>query len=141
MEKIGIKGFLTLKFYDKGVLVKEDKGNNLIVGYGYAKLLSMLIGTNDIGIDKIQVGVESQPADGLDTQILSPVNLAITSREITNGKLTLEFQFGSAQGNGTTFCEFGIILKDGSLFARKVWPAFNKIEDLTINGTWEIKLF
>jgi len=54
MEKIGIKGFLTLKFYDKGVLVKEDKGNNLIVGNGYAKLLSMLIGTNDIGIDKIQ---------------------------------------------------------------------------------------
>lgn len=141
MDKIGIKGFLTLKFYDKGVLVKVDKGNNLIVGNGYAKLLSMLSGTNNIGIDKIQAGTESEFADNTNFEIATPVDIAITSRTVSNGKLTLEFQFGPDQGNGTTFCEFGIILKDGTLFSRRVWPAFNKIEDLTINGTWEIKLF
>jgi hypothetical protein len=141
MEKIGIKGFLTLKFYDKGVLVKEDKGNNLIVGNGYTKLLSMLSGVDGIGISKVQAGTEQEFADGTNTEIATPVDLAITSRTIAGGKLILDFQFGAAQGNGTTFCEFGIILGDGSLFARKVWPAFAKIEDLTINGTWEIKLF
>ena len=141
MDKIGVKGFLTLKFYKNGVLVKEEKVNNLIVSNGYAKLLSMLSGINDIGIDKIQAGTNGAGTLLTDSSINEPVDITITSQTITSGKLTIEFQFGADQGNGTTFCEFGIILKDGTLFSRRVWPAFAKIEELNINGTWEIKLF
>ena len=121
--------------------IKADKGNNLIVDNGYAKLLTMLSGTNNVGIDKIQAGTNGDDTFPTDQNIIDPVDIVITSRTVSNGKLTLEFQFGPDQGNGTTFCEFGIILKDGTLFSRRVWPAFAKIEDLTINGTWEIKLF
>ena len=140
MDKITIKGRLSLRFYNNGVLVKEDTGDNLIVSNGYAKLLSALSGTNDVGIEKIQAGTNGTSANSTDTAITNPIDITIISKVIANNKLTISFEFGAAQGNDTEISEFGIILKDTTLFSRKAWPTFTKIADLTINGTWVISL-
>lgn len=138
MDKINAKGVLKLEAFKDGVKVWELKDNNLIVTNGYLSLLQGLTGTANKSIDKIQAGTNGIIPASTDTAITDPLDLAITSTVITASKLTLTFGMDALTGNGMEVAEFGIILKDGSLFSRKSWTPFTKIADLTINGTWEI---
>lgn len=140
MEQLKINGVLTLKAYKNGRLEWVKKDNNLIVSNGYISLLNALIGTANKYISKVQIGTNGITAVAGDTAITNPVDLTIDSTTITSSKLTINFSMDAATGNGTTFAEFGLILQDGGLFARKAWAPFEKIVDLTINGTWEINI-
>jgi hypothetical protein len=141
MEEIKVIGVLKLKYYNKGILVKEILGKNMIVNSGYNAILGSLSGSTTGGIDKVQIGTSITMPSLDDTVITNPVDIIITNKTITSGTIGFDFQFGADQGNGTTFNEFGLILTDGTLFARKHWEPIVKIQDLSINGTWEIKLF
>lgn len=140
MEQIKLKGVLTLKAYNNGVLIWEQKDNNLIVTNGYLSLFGSLIGTANKYIQKVQAGTNGVAPALTDTAITSPLDLAIESTVITASKLTINFSMDAATGNGTTFAEFGLITAEGGLFSRKAWTPFEKIADLTINGTWEINI-
>lgn len=140
MEQIKLNGVLTLKAYNKGILVWEKKDKNLIVTNGYLSLLNALIGTADKYIEKVQAGTNGIAPALTDTAITDPLDLAIDSTVITASKLTINFSMDAVTGNGTTFAEFGLITAEGGLFSRKSWTPFEKIADLTINGTWEINI-
>lgn len=138
MDKINAKGVLKLEAFKDGVKVWELEDNNLIVANGYISLLQGLTGTANKAIDKIQAGTNGIRPASTDTAITAPLDLAITGTVITASKLTITFGMDALTGNGMEVAEFGIILKDGSLFSRKSWTPFTKIADLTINGTWKI---
>lgn len=135
-----LKGVVTLRFFDKGVLTSEQVAHNLIVSSGENALLSALKGDADKFIHKVQIGTRGDAPVAGDTFITSPVDIDILSKTVGSGKLTITFEIGSATANGKTVAEFGLICNDGTLFARKAWTPFVKISDLTINGTWEINL-
>lgn len=134
-----MKGYLSIEILRNGVVIDTIQGDNLIVDSGKDNALKCLIGT-DRKIVKIQAGVNNaQPQPG-DTIITSPVDLAITSTEILNGILTVNFTMGQNIGNNQTYSEFGLICSDGSLFSRKIFTPFLKLPDLSFNGKWKIKL-
>jgi len=89
MDKITIKGRLSLRFYNNGILVKEDTGDNLIVSNGYAKLLSALSGVNNVGIEKIQAGTNATSANATDTVITNPIDITITSKVLSGRNLII----------------------------------------------------
>ena len=140
-DKIGfIKGVLSLQFFEKGALIREEKANNLIVTGGYNALLSALKGDADKYIHKVQMGTRGTAPVAGDTAITGAIDITIISKTVVGSKLVITFEIGSSLGNGTTISEFGLICNDGTLFSRKAWAPFTKISDLTINGTWEINL-
>lgn len=140
-DKIGfLKGVLSLKFYEKNVLIREEKANNLIVTSGINALLSGLKGDANKNIYKVQMGTRGDAPVAGDTSITGAVDIDIVTKTVSGSKLIITFSIGSGVGNGTTFAEFGLICADGTLFSRKAWPSFTKIADLTIQGTWEINL-
>ena len=135
-----IIGNLTLKTYKKGLLFSEYSENNLIVQRGYNGLLSGLIGIADSYIEKVQMGTNNAQPLSSDVAITNHIDISITSHDISNNILTINFSIGESIGNGITFGEFGLILKSGDLFARKSWTPFLKTSDLSIEGTWKIKI-
>lgn len=139
MENIGLNGVLTITAFLKGKEVWKKSEHNLIVTSGYLALLSGLAGTANKYISKVQIGTNSAAPALTDATITNPVDLAITKNP-SSSKLTITFSIGEMVGNNTTFSEFGLICSDGTLFARKTWPPFLKIQDLTIDGTWEINI-
>ena len=140
MEQIKLNGVLTLKAYNKGILVWEKKDKNLIVTNGYLSLLNALIGTSNKYISKVQAGTNGIAPALTDTAITAPFDILITTTVITTSKLTINFEIGATDAVGMTIAEFGLITEEGGLFSRKAWTPFLKTADLTINGTWEINI-
>ena len=140
MDKIELKGELELKIYNKGKLIKTDIDHNLITNLGENAALKLLSGVSGYGISKVQIGTNSTIPKKSDTTIISPINLAITSKTITDRGLELKFQIGSLVGNGTTISEFGLITEANTLFSRRVVTPIDKIQDLSIECNWIIKI-
>jgi len=140
MDKLELHGRLTLTTYLKGIKQKTVCGNNLIVASGYLALLQGLSGIANKTISKVQIGTNSNTPVSSNTVITNAVDIVITSKVATSTELIIKFAIGANTGNESTFQEFGLILADGTLFSRKSWPAINKIQDLTIEGTWVITI-
>lgn len=140
MDTLKPSGELTIRAYKFGRLIWEHTDHNLIVDVGYAALLSGLAGVANKSISKVQIGTDGTPPTPTDTELTSTIDLVITSYTVVNRVLTLNFEMGALVGNGTIFSEYGLICADGTLFSRRVVPAFTKIQDLTLEGVWKINI-
>ena len=140
MDKLNIKGELELRFYKNGTLVKVDRDHNLITNAGYLSLFSTISGAANTPISKVQIGTNSTAPSKNDSVITNPVNLAIVSKTVDSTSLVIKFSIGSLIANGVTISEFGLITSDNKLFSRRIVTSFLKIQDLSVECTWTIKI-
>lgn len=139
-DKFNLLGFLELRGYQKGHLIWIKRGKNLIVTAGRQGLLECLAGTSNKNIAKVQAGTNATTTSLSDIAITNPVDITGLTFSSTAAALIISFDFGENMGTGMLVSEFGIILKDGTLFSRKTVTAFEKIAGLSVKGTWTINL-
>ena len=100
----------------------------------------------DYQIVKLVPGLNATPPTRGDVSVVNPVaagnQIPLTSANrslsAATGELTISGTLGTTQANGLTLCEIGLVLGNGSLFARQVHPNFTKTSSFTITYTWRI---
>lgn len=140
IDRLKVKGELELKFYKDGVLIKTDKDHNLITNNGYTSLFNSLSGNAVSTISKVQLGTNTTAANKNDTAITTPVDLTIVNKVVSSTSLVITFSIGSLVANNVMVSEFGLITSDNKLFSRRTVTPFLKIQDLSVEGTWTIKI-
>jgi hypothetical protein len=100
----------------------------------------------DYRIVKLVPGLDATPPTRGDLSVVDPVavgnqiNLTSANRALSaaTGELVITGTLGTTQANGLTLCEIGLVLGNGSLFARQVHPNFTKTSAFTLTYTWRI---
>ncbi len=139
-QTIKISGVFHCKIYKNGKLIKEYTDKNLVVNGGKDKLARSL-NTGIIGTaNTISLGTNSTAPLVTDTAITAPFSKSIfLASYITNG-VELDWEILTSEGNGATYREFGLLLSDGTLFARKVGLTIAKNSTISITGKWTITI-
>ena len=100
----------------------------------------------DYRIVSLVPGKNSTPPTRGDLSVVDPVGagdrIALTaanrSVSASTSELVITGTLSTAQANGLTLCEIGLVLGNGSLFARQVHPNFTKTNAFTLTYTWRI---
>ena len=140
-DDFDMRGDFELKIYRKGVLVEHVREENLILKR--AKVLMAHAAKDEAGgvfINRIAFGTSRTPSDPDDTALTSAYVQNIVSHPYpASGQIKFDWTLSTAEANGKTIREFGLMLSDGSLFARKVRGAIEKDDDISLVGSWTIK--
>ena len=139
-DTLKITGLLTLYIFEKGKLIEEFTGENLIVNGG-RNAVSNLIGglaankyVNGFGFG--EGSISAQPSD---TVLTNSTTKGLDSATIMGvGQLRFAFSIAANEGNGKNISEFGLFCNDNTLFSRKVRAAITKTPDITLSGIWDI---
>lgn len=144
-DTLTAKGTLTLRQKDaEGNLIKEECIRNLIVTGGRNALAALLGGTG--GTDKVVTSISfgtngASPVAGdvapltdnfdkvLDGETYDGVNMSVTFE----GSLT------TAENNGVTIREYGLLCDDGTLFSRISHPGIAKTNLIGLETLWTIE--
>lgn len=141
VDEFTMRGILELKIYRKGVLVEHFIEPQMILNR--AKTLMAKAAKNEaagVYVNRIAFGTSSTPANPSDTALTSAYVKNIGSHTYpATGQIKFDFTLTTLEANGKNIKEFGLMLTDGTLFARKVRGAIEKDEDMSIVGSWTIK--
>lgn len=151
--KVRLRGDLTLEICHtpSGRITRQHVRNTIT----YDGLNSSLylwaqdgITPSDYQIATLVPGTNNQPPTRGDTSVISPIvagdwiTLAAGNRLVSpaTGELIITATLGNAQGNvsPSQLTEVGLLLGNGSLFARQVHPGFAKTNAFTLTYTWRI---
>lgn len=138
------KGKVSLKIFDQDKLIKEFKGNNLVV-VGGREALAHLAG-GDVGTTPNQnfctefgVGTDDTAVTDADSGLTSAFTKSFDSVTYPNpGTVQFNFIITTAEANGLAINEFGLFTEDGTLFARIVVSEINKTNSIRIEGNWQL---
>lgn len=135
------RGRFVLKGYRKGRLILlVDEPNLIVVGSQSAH--AHLLGGSTAGYSVTQIGYG--------TSLAAPAfaNTTLTKAYVKGidsvfypaaNQVGFQFSLQAGEANGMAIGEFGLILANGGLYARKVRSAaLAKDSDLAITGTWTI---
>lgn len=138
-----ITGRLSIRVIDReGNIVLDDTGQNMIVASGYKAAAEAVSGVEGAVITKIGVGTNGTPPTVKDTTLANPFITDIRSVEYPTDNV-VRFNFTIpyfSPANGMNISEYGLMTKDGRLFARRVREGVAKTPFLMILGEWEIKM-
>lgn len=141
IDNVDMSGHFELKVYRKGVLIEHVSEPNMILKR--AKVLSSKAAKNEaagVYINRIAFGTSSTPADPEDTALTSAFIKPIGAHSYpAPGHIRFEFSCLNAEANGKILREFGLMLSDGTLYARKVRGLLEKNDDISFVGSWTIK--
>lgn len=140
-EKTGITGCFRMQVYRRGKLIEEYQDNNLIVT-GARSAMAHLIAGNGTGkqISRIAFGTSLHAPTPDDTAITDAYSKAVGGFSYPlAGQVEVQWELQATEANGKSIAEFGLILADGTLFARKIRqnPIY-KDADISIDGAWLI---
>lgn len=139
-DHIGLRGLFRVEIRRHGELVQRIEEANLIVN-GAKSQLARLVGGSGTGrhITQIGFGIGATAAAPGDTALTSPYIKPIGSVEYpATGQVRFNWSLSTAELNGVTITEFGLICADGTLFARKRRAPIQKDSDLSLTGSWTI---
>ena len=136
-----LRGEFHLRIYRKGVLVEETAENMILTRM--KDVMAALIGGAPayagVKINRISFGTSGTPTQPSDTAIIAPFTKNLgTPTYPSAGRVAFPFSLGTAEANGKTIAEFGLMLSDGTYAARKVRGVIEKDADLSFSGTWTI---
>lgn len=140
-DEFDMQGMLELKIYRNGELIEHFLEPQMILNR--AKTLMAHAAKNEAGgvyVNRIAFGTSSTPANPADTALTSAYvkNIGAHTYPAT-GQIKFDFTLTTLEANGKVIKEFGLMLTDGTLFARKVRGAIEKDDDISISGSWTIK--
>ncbi len=125
-----------------GAIVEIVDEPNLVVSLATSILASA------IGAGSAADGVVTQFGGGTNLLAPAPGNITLTGAYLNAlagnaypapGEVVFSFALGSAEANGISIGEFGLLTAGGRLFARKVrQAALLKDATISISGTWTI---
>lgn len=135
-----MRGDFRLEMRRDGVLIEVFEEKNLIVN-GAKDQLARLVGGSGSNRQITQIGF------GIGTAAASPGNTGLTSaytKPLTSveypatGQVRFNWTLSTAEANGKSITEFGLICADSTLFSRKVRAPIQKESDLSLSGAWTI---
>ena len=137
-----IRGEFSYTIYDKNRnVVEQYEDHNLIVNSSKVALAYLVSNSS------AQSKVISKIGFGVSSTIPTPNDTALTGAYVKDvkaysypepGRVSFTWELDYGEANGKNITEFGLICRDGSLFARKVRGALLKDSDLAVEGTWTI---
>jgi hypothetical protein len=143
-ENIKATGSFCLQVVEShtGRLLEQYTDHNLVVTLGRTNL-AKLLGGNIAGlpVSKIAVGTGSTTPALTDTALTSPFSKAIDSVDYPDvNSVRFNWTLSTAEANGTTITEFGLLNAADSLFARKVRTPIVKTSAISLVGNWKITI-
>lgn len=140
-EKEKMRGCFRMKVYRSGKLIETYEDDNLIVS-GAKSAMAALIAGNGAGksITQIAFGTNGDVPTPDDTAITQPFAKGVTAVSYPEtGQVEFSWDLLTGESNSKAILEFGLILEDGTLFARKHRPApIHKDSDIALEGQWLI---
>lgn len=135
-----MRGDFRLEVRRNGVLEQVFEERNLIVN-GAKDQLARLVGGSGANrqITQIGFGIGAAAASPGNTALTSAYTKPVTSVEYpTTGQVRFNWTLSTAEANGKSITEFGLVCADGTLFSRKVRAPIQKESDLSLSGAWTI---
>lgn len=134
-------GELSFDVFHRGDLIEHFCEKNLIVDTSKT-IHAHLLGGSVTGksVTKIGFGTNGTAPVGGNAALTGVFskNIALASYPLSNN-VKFDFTLDSAENNGMSIMEFGLLTTDGSLYARKVrGSALVKTIDISIVGSWII---
>ena len=127
-----------------GKVLQTFDDHNIIVNGALLATVKLIGNTNSPSpITKIAFGTSATAPQYTDSNIQNPFvkNLDNVHIESNNTSVTFDFSLGTAEDNGVTIAEIGLLCTDGTLFARRVFPsAIVKNVNVALEGTWTITI-
>lgn len=139
-DQQALRGDFYLELRRHGVLIDVLEEKNLIVN-GAKNQLARLVGGSGAGRHITQIGF------GIGQAVAAPTNTALTSAYVkpvasveypATGQVRFHWSLSTAEANGVSITEFGLICADGTLFSRKARAPIQKESDLSLSGAWTI---
>lgn len=139
-DSLSAKGSFSLKIFNKeGELLEDYKDENLVVGSGKSIVTGLIAGDTSIYINQIAVGTNgTDPAVG-DSQITGAFIKDISSYNFPQSNAVMfTWEIAADEANNMSIREFGLLLSDNTLFARKTRSEILKTDAVRLVGTWKI---
>lgn len=144
MEKIKIKGFVTVKIIDvsTGEILKVIKGSNMVLNNGFNKICTQFgsAPAHSGYISSVDFGTNITAPTLADTAITGAFNKAVTTVTYPGtGQVQFNYSLEAAENNGMAINEFGLKCADGTLFARKAvgtGQTINKTSSIRLDCEW-----
>lgn len=147
--RVAVRGEVTIACRSRGGSVRRIAVRNTITYLGLNALLALLAQTvnpTTYAAAKLVPGTSGTPPTpgdlAMGSPVTSPGHILLSSSNFSHSwaarELTITATLGEGQANGQTLREIGIVLADGSVFARQVHPGFEKTEIMTVTYTWRI---
>jgi hypothetical protein len=136
-----MRGEFRIKIYRKGELVETYTDHNLIVNGAKAAIAAMFAGQGqDKFVASIGFGTSGNVPVPEDTALTAAFVKPVTSVSFPEpGQAEVSWNLLTTEANGMAIMEFGLLLADGTLFARKTRALpFNKDSDFALEGQWKI---
>lgn len=98
----------------------------------------------DLKVTSIKFGTSSTAATASQTDILGSLildkSIVSYTEDVggTPGTVAFETTLGTAEGNGNTINELGLMTADGTMIARRVTPAIPKTNLISVGVNWHI---
>lgn len=139
-DSISPVGTFTMKVYKHGKLVKTIEEKNLVVDGGKFHLVSYLGMGSPRLISDISFGTNATAPHRLDTAITGAFTktLAAVSYPVA-GKVQFDWTLETYENNGMTIAEYGLMLDNGDLFARRTFATIVKNNTIRLTGSWSIQ--
>lgn len=142
-DRQGLIGRLRLKIRKHGRVIEIDDDNNLVMDGPRADIASNLAGApvSIRPITRIAVGTNGTPPAGQDNAITNPFSKPLLSVSRPTPMIVVcTFQILTGDANGLAIREFGLLLSDGRLYARRTrnGKVIEKDSDIEIDGEWTL---
>jgi len=138
-----MRGCFNMRVYKRGKLLYEHNERNMIVSGARTTVAMHLMGDCEAAqIAKIAFGTSANVATPDDTAITDAYIKPLLGATLIT-PTQIEFQWGlkANEANGMHIIEFGLLLENETLFARKVWAeAIPKLPEFSLEGEWIIIL-
>jgi hypothetical protein len=140
------RGYLGIKVFSHGRMIRAFSLKNQVVTAGKEAIARLLAGEPGYAITHIGVGTSgdatTQDMTALTNQVVVPIQ-SITFPQ--RGEVQFRWLLPSSTGNDMDIKEFGLIYQpienSYSLFSRlTISPAISKNSDISLQGTWLVKL-
>lgn len=139
-DKIILKGIFDIHVFKKGIEIEHYCDHNLIVNDA-RETMAHLIGEGDPNkvVTQIAVGTDGNGPTSADTGLTGSFKKNLDGHLFPElYQVKFSFTIDTTEANGMEIKEFGLLCKDGTLFARKTRGVISKGDDISITGTWTI---
>lgn len=136
------RGHLTVQVFNKGQMVEEWPGDNIIVDLARDQMARLFGGdVTNRSITQVGFGTNASPPSTGNSG-LTGAYLKTLPPTVYPSNYVAEFLFslGTTEANGTAISEFGLLTASGILIARRVRATpIVKTSDISLSGTWRIE--
>lgn len=141
-QPLRISGIFNLQIFENGKLIVQESNHNRVVDSGLSAIADLLRGqATGRSIAQIGFGTNGSPTLPTTTTLTAPYlkPFSLISQP-TPGRLEVDWSLELTEANGMDIREFGLILANGTLLARKNRDLLQKTSALTLQGKWIVKI-